>query len=145
MNYMNYLSMSKDEAYKWLDHMFNPPELGEGFTEDDFFKEWDAHFGQLRTILNRYGEEDKFEQKDYILHEFPSPSRDFGVNITSRKLIAASLISDLLTWLAIIAEDYQITLVIENPNLKGYVFITRNSIKAWCPSEVSKQFGFEVS
>jgi hypothetical protein len=123
--------MSKEDIYSYLNTPFNPPVVNTPEAEEAFSDEWWDVREALMQVFRKYGEEDDFGDKDYLVSESLSDSRGIGVTITSPALLKNDMISDVLGVLLETLEAYSIYFCTETAPLFNF-FIERDRIMIEC-------------
>ena len=123
--------ISKEDFYVHLKTPYNPPVINTSEADEAFSNEWWIVRGALMKVLEEYGEEDDFGDKDFAVSDSHSNSRGIGVTITSPALFKNSMVSGVLGVLFEASEAYSIYFCTHIVPLFNF-FIERDRIMIEC-------------
>ena len=125
--------ITRKELYSKLDTPYNPPACT---SEDDpackvFFREWHDVRNALRTVLERFGEHDDYDDKDFNLADTAMLSRGIGVTFTRKTMFDPKVLEAVAAYLAALPEDYEVNITLQRDGEDDHdLFISRDTVLA---------------
>lgn len=136
---MNIRRIAREDVYSRLDTPYNPPARaadGEAACLD-FYEEWHAARNGLLTVLERFGEHDDYNDKEFNLGDVAMLSRGIGVTFTNQTMINPQVLEAVAAFLAALPEDYEVNITLQRDGKDDHdLFISRDTVLAELPDDL---------
>ncbi len=122
-----------EEVYSHLAASFNPPSCApdDEAACDLFYEEWHAIRHGLLTVLNGFGENDDYGQKEFCLGDTAMLSRGIGVVFTHPSIFRPEVVEAVVSYLKDLEIDYEVNIVLQEDGVGDHdLFVSRDQILA---------------
>lgn len=131
--------ITREQVYSRLRTPYNPPACS---AEDEaacdvFYGEWHDIRDGLLTVLERFGEQDHYGQKDFCLGDSAMLSRGIGVTFTNQRMLKPQVLEAVAAFLAALPEDYEVGITLQRDGEDDHdLFISSDTVLAELPDEL---------
>jgi hypothetical protein len=139
MNDLEFRVLTQKEAHLLETTSHNPPTYSDGFTEEDFRREWWSVCDRLAARLEIFGDPWTLDHQtgDYTLPEASGPYRWIYINFCSTRLWRPEFVAAIADFLRDTPQDYRIACLTEltdtaDPDFEEpvvYLVISANSVE----------------
>lgn len=131
--------ITRDQVYRKLDKPFNPPDAESESEQNAFFSEWYSVRSNFLHVLEQFGDNDEYDQKDFNLGDSSMLSRGIGVVFTNVKMFQPVVIEAVVLFLCSLKEAYEVNVMLEDNIGQHALFISKSEILSNLPEELHKK------
>ncbi|MBB5032955.1 hypothetical protein [Prosthecobacter vanneervenii] len=138
---MNVHRITRKDLYTKLDTPYNPPacKAEDESACEEFFEEWHDVRNGLQTVLERFGEHDDFDDKDFNLGDTAMLSRGIGVTFTRETMFKSQVLEAVAAYMAVLPKDYEVHITLQRDGEEDHdLFVSRDTVMAELPEDLMR-------